>query len=339
MTQRVVEIVTTAHWEGDPRLNRHVRYLRDAGHAATLTSFGSSSRIAAMWRGSIAIARSEADVVIIPDPEMFFLGSLIARVTGVSPVIDIHEDYGKAAMARAWVPPWTRWFVKAVATLAVWCGRLVSWRVLVAAPELARQNDHVALNLPDPESLPPGENHGSRRLVYVGDLTEARGATAMVQMLAALDNSFHLLLIGGADPDTVDSILGSAKDLGVADRLEMTGRLTHGEAWRLARGALAGLNLLEPVPAYRLAVATKLWEYMAIGLPPIVSDLAGQGQLISRIDPELVCSTPEQAATAAKLLASDPGRRAAIVEQGRRLLEDAWEESRPDLAVQRVVEP
>jgi glycosyltransferase involved in cell wall biosynthesis len=339
MTQRVVEIVTTAHWEGDARLNRHVRYLDDAGHAATLTSFGSSSRISAVWRGSVAIARSEADVIIIPDPEMFFLGSLIARVMGVSPVIDIHEDYGKVVMARAWVPPWAQWFVKAVATSAVWCGRLVAWRVLVAAPELARQNDHIALNLPDPESLSLGEYDGSRRLVYVGDLTEARGATAMVQMLAALDDSFQLVLIGGAGGDTVDSILSTAKDLGVADRLEITGRLTHGEAWRLARGALAGLNLLEPVPAYRLAVATKLWEYMAIGLPPIVSDLAGQGQLISRIDPELVCSTPEQAATAAKLLASDPGRRAAIVEQGRRLLEDAWEESRPDLAVQRVVEP
>ncbi len=339
MTQRVVEIVTTAHWEGDPRLNRHVQYLSDAGHTATLTSFRDSSRISAMWRGLVAIARSKADVVIIPDPEMFLLASLTARLSRKSPVIDIHEDYGRAAMARAWVPPWARWLVRTLAAWAVWCGRLVAWRVLVAAPELARKGDVIALNLPDPESLPLGKYDGSRRLVYVGDLTEARGATSMVRMLAALDDPFDLLLIGGAGPRTIESILTTAKELGVADRIEMTGQLRHEEAWQLARGALAGLNLLEPAPAYRLAIATKLWEYMAIGLPPIVSDLPGQAQLISRIDPELVCASSEQAADLATKLASSPARRAAIAEKGRRLLEKAWDENRPDLAVQRVVEP
>ncbi len=339
MTARVVEIVTTAHWEGDPRLNRHVRYLSDAGHSVTLTSFKRAGRLSAMWRGHAAIMRSRAQIVIIPDPEMFLTGSLAARFKGKLPVIDIHEDYGRAAMAREWVPSWGRWLVRVLAGAAVSLGRLAAWRVLVAAPELSREGDFTALNLPDPQSLPISVYHGSRRLVYVGDVTRARGALAMIEVLAELDETFDLLLIGNVNTEVADSIVAKAEALGIADRVEMTGRLGHDEAWNKATGALAGLNLLEAAPAYRLAVATKLWEYMAVGLPPIVSSLPGQARLISRIDPALVVDTPADAAAMAQAIASDPDRRAAIATKGRQLLERAWDENRPDLTVQRAVEP
>jgi glycosyltransferase involved in cell wall biosynthesis len=339
MSPRSVEIITSAHWHGDPRLNRHVRYLKDAGHEAWLKSHRGTSRLASMRTAFLSILRSEADVVIIPDPEMFFPGSVAARLTGKSPVIDIHEDYGKAAMARPWVPGWARFIVRTLATLLVWLGRAAAWRVVVAAPELSRRFDAVVLNLPDPDSLPFAGYDGSKRLVYVGDVTEARGATSMVHLLADLDDRFDLLLVGDCAPDTVASITATSRELGVSDRIEMTGRLGHEEAWRLASGCLAGLSLLEQAPAYRRAVATKLWEYMAVGLPPIVSDLPGQTQLVSQIDTDLVCASSDQVAQVATSLASDLARRAAAADKGRRLLEEAWKENRPDLAIQAVVEP
>ncbi|HSM44217.1 MAG TPA: glycosyltransferase [Acidimicrobiia bacterium] len=287
----------------------------------------------------ISILRSPSDVVIIPDPELFLPGSVAARLTGKSPVIDIHEDYGKAAMARPWVPTWARIIVRMLASLLIWLGRAAAWRVVVAAPELSRGNDSVVLNLPEPDSLPVTGYNGSKRLVYVGDVTEARGATAMVRILADLDDRFGLLLIGDCGSETAASIAATSRELGVSDRIEMTGRLSHREAWRLASGCLAGLSLLEPAPAYRRAVATKLWEYMSVGLPPIVSDLPGQRRLVIQIDPDLVCSSPDQAARVATNLASDPTRRSAAAEKGRRLLEGVWDKNRPDLAIQAVVEP
>jgi glycosyltransferase involved in cell wall biosynthesis len=339
VTMRSVEIISSAHWEGDPRLNRHVSYLRKAGHEAWLKSHRGPSRLASMRASFLSILRSEADVVIIPDPELFLPGSVAARLSGKSPVIDIHEDYGKAAMARPWVPGWGRLIVRTLATVLVWLGRAASWRVVVAAPELARGNDLVVLNLPDPDSLPFAGYDGSKRLVYVGDLTEARGVKAMIQTLAGLDDRFELLLIGDCGPEMATSIAATAEVLGLSDRIEITGRLSHEEAWRLARGCLAGLSLLEPAPAYRHAVATKLWEYIAVGLPPIVSDLPGQRRLVSQIDTGLICASPDQVARVATDLASNPSRRALAAEIGRHLLEEAWEENRPDLAIQAVVEP
>lgn len=339
MTGRVVEIVTTAHWEGDPRLNRHVRYLTHGGHAASLTSFKGSGRTSAIWQAVLAIVRSRAQIILIPDPEMFLPGSLAARLSGKLPVIDIHEDYGKAATARAWVPAWARPLVRAMANIAVWGGRLVTWRVLVAAPELSRSGDFVALNVPDPGSLPQAGYDGSRRLVYVGDVTTARGALTMIEVLAELDDTFELLLIGRVGEETAKTMMDAARAHGVDKQIEMTGRLGHDEAWQMARGCLAGLNLLAPVPAYQQAVATKLWEYMAIGLPPIVSDLPGQRRLVSQIDPDLVCASPAEAASIATALAKNPERRSSLAAIGPKLVEEAWADSRPDLAVQAVVEP
>lgn len=128
-------------------------------------------------------------------------------------------------------------------------------------------------------------------------------------------------------------------DSGTAHQIEVTGRLDHSEAWRLAGGALAGLNLLRPVPAYRDAVATKLWEYLAVGTPPVVSDLPGQAHLVSGLDPQLVCRSIDDAVSVITALSRDVARRRRIAESGRRLVEEAWAKNRPDLALQGAVAP
>ena len=332
-------IVSTSHWAGDPRLNRHRDYLARVGRSSTLITFAGEPRPVALWKSLKQIATTKARHVLMPDPELFVLGSLVARVTGKKPVIDIHEDYAKAAMAREWVPDWARHVIRLIADLAVATGRLAAWRVLVAAPELARDGDHIALNIPDPARLESAPHDGSKRIVYVGDVTKARGAISMVEMLSGLDDAFHLVMVGRVSQETAAEILQVASKRGVEDRIELTGQVDHEQAWSRARGSLAGLNLLADVPAYRQAVATKLWEYMSIGLPPVVSDLPGQRRLLSRVDEGLIAATPGEAAQILKDLDDDPDRRSALASACRRLSEDAWEQNRPDLVVQRVFDP
>lgn len=334
-----VTIVSTVHWEGDPRLNRHQTYLRSSGHEVALVTHRGVGRALALARALLDIARSRSRVVILPDPELYFLGSLTARLTGSRPVVDIHEDYPRAAMARSWVPAWARGPVRLLAAGAVSLGRAAAWRVMVAAPELARPGDTVVLNVPDPATLEPLPHDGSHRLVYIGDVTVARGALTMVEALGHLDESFRLQLVGRVGPATRDQIEATASRLGVSSRLEILGQLEHGAAWALAQGALVGLSLLTAVPAYMEAVATKLWEYMAIGLPVIVTDLPGQARVVSRVDPELVCATPAAVADMARKLSADQALRASLGEESRRHAEEKWEASRPDRAIQSVMEP
>ena len=334
-----VAIITTVHWEGDPRLNRHVRYLEESGHHTELITFAGRGRMGALLAALRAVLTSTASTVVLPDPDMFFLGSLAARLTGRRPVIDIHEDYTRAAAARSWIPDMLRPATGALARIAVALGRLAAWRVVVAAPELARRDDIVVRNIPDPDSLPFVPLGDPNRLVYIGDVTLARGALDMVEVMAGLGEAFTLTLVGRIDDVTRPELEAAMAGSGTAGQIELTGRLDHSEAWRLASGALAGLNLLRPVPAYRDAVATKLWEYLAVGTPPVVSDLPGQAHLVSRLDPQLVCRSIDDAVSVITALSRDVARRRRIAESGRRLVEEAWAKNRPDLAVQGAVAP
>jgi glycosyltransferase involved in cell wall biosynthesis len=336
----VITIISTAHWDGDPRLNRHITYLSKSGHAVTLVTFADGGRVRA-WGGALrAISRAKAGYVLLPDPELFAVGSLVARFTGKRSIIDIHEDYARTAMARSWVPDPLRPLVSALARTAVWLGRICATRVMVAAPELSNGRDSVVLNLPDPGSLtPPSHLARSSRLVYVGDITPERGIDMMLESIAALDESFELLLIGRVSPEAANRIETTTNRLGLTERVIVEGRLPHDEAWELASGCLAGLSLLRDVPAYRDAVATKLWEYLAVGLPPVVTSLPGQGAVASRIDPRLVCSSAEDVADVVRLLASDPDLRRDLGVEARRLVEEKWATNRPDLAVQSLLVP
>jgi glycosyltransferase involved in cell wall biosynthesis len=340
MPDQGVVIITTAHWAGDPRLNRHVLYLESAGHRARIVSFSELKRASGLWKALGAVGNATEQVVIMPDPELFLLGSLMARATGKLAIVDIHEDYPAAARARPWIPSWARPLVGALAAIAVRVGRFAASRVVVAAPQLAKTGDALVLNIPDPQTIEPDPSRAiGRDLVYVGDVTLARGAKEMVEMLGILDESFRLLVIGRVNEEAEAVIESLGSRLGVADRITSTGRLDHEAAWESAGGALAGLNLLTDAPAYRDAVATKLWEYMALGIPPIVSDLPGQAEVVGRLAPELVCATPAAAAAVAIRLAENPDWRESIAVAARDMVIRMWEENRPDRAIQAVVSP
>lgn len=314
--------------------------MREAGIQVALTSFRSEdgSRVLATFRAVVEVIRCDSDMVVLPDPDLFVIGSLAARLWGKKPIVDIHEDYEKVAMAREWVPRGFRRVLGLIARCMMFLGRHAAWRSVVAAKELAQPGDVPILNVPNPSDFSPSPEI-SKRLVYVGDVTVARGALEMIDVLTGLDSTIELMIIGPIDPSTRESVMEKASREGVAGRVHLMGRRPHSEAWSLATGALAGLSLLRPVPAYEMAVPTKLWEYLAAGIPPIVSNSPGQAALATLVSPELVCRTPEEASRVAIRLTRDASFREDAVSAGLRLVTDEWNRARPDLAIQAVVTP
>lgn len=332
-----VLIITTAHWDGDPRLNRHARYLESAGLETKLLSLSRrQGRIRNLFRALATISRVKPDTVILPDPELFVLGPLWARMRGVRAVIDVHEDYGRAAASRSWIPQLLKPVVGALATINDRLGRKLANSTIVAAVELASPGSHLVLNIPDPSDFVPGPaDVENPTAVYVGDVTVARGALEIARLARAMPE-FRFLVIGPASQDLkreMEEIAGPNADL------EMAGKLPHQEAWARARGSLAGLSLLGPFPAYREAVATKLWEYCAAGLPPVVTDLPGQRRFVTTINQDLVCADLPAITRVLRQLRADEDLRQQTAESARALAVAGWKENRPDLAVQSAVQP
>ncbi|MEX2133051.1 MAG: hypothetical protein WEB67_02830 [Acidimicrobiia bacterium] len=331
-------IVTTAHWPGDPRLNRHVRYLREIGLEASITALQSESRagrLVNVLKAARLIWSHRPYAVIVPDPELFVVAAVTARLRGTKAVIDIHEDYGRAAYGRKWIPDWLKPGASSLARLNTWLGRVAAHTTLVAAPELSAGKSELVQNVPNPTDFEmPNERSDPPTAVYVGDVTEARGALVMAELANRLPG-IRFLVIGRVSEELAEKMLGIAG----AGGLEITGRLPHEEAWMLAQGATAGLSLLEPLPAYQDAVATKLWEYCSAGIPPVVTSLRGQKGFVAQIDPGLAVDDLDEAVRLIGRLAAEPAWAKELSARSRIVAEAAWAGSRPDRALQAALVP
>jgi glycosyltransferase involved in cell wall biosynthesis len=143
------------------------------------------------------------------------------------------------------------------------------------AEKFARFNSIVIHNYPDLDMLSnPSSIEKERKkkvLVYVGGISRLRGAVEMVRALEHLDHidSLCLNMIGRFEPPELEREL---QTLPGYRRICLLGWLKPEEVYKELRFADVGLVCLHPEPYYIVACPTKLFEYMAAGLPLVASN-------------------------------------------------------------------
>lgn len=98
-------------------------------------------------------------------------------------------------------------------------------------------------------------------LCYLGLISHDRGLDTMLAVVKKLENS-RLQLFGRITSPIVS----------LPDRVIVHGHVEQAYAFPIMRQCVAGLALLKPVGDYPDSYPTKLFEYMALGLPVITSD-------------------------------------------------------------------
>ena len=95
-------------------------------------------------------------------------------------------------------------------------------------------------------------------------------------------------------------------DPALEGRVRLHGRLAPRQAWEVARGAWVGLLLLEDTPAFRDAVPSKLYEYLACGLVVVTTALPRPADLVRRSGAGVVVPDAAGAAAALRRLEAEP---------------------------------
>jgi glycosyltransferase involved in cell wall biosynthesis len=244
-----------------------------------------------IWNVYREAVRLDAAIYHFHDPELMPVGALL-KLHGKRVVYDVHEDYA-GAMKGKWIPePLTGPAAFAVsfceATLARACDRIVAATPTIAAkfpPEQTRlvQNFPWLNELRWPNPVPYAQRDPIA--IYIGWLSDGRGIGTMMRAteLAATQEPVRLLLAGKVIP-------------GAKAAFEEDG--PH--------------PLVPPTGNSVNAQPTKLFEYMAGGLPVIASDFpvyrkfvdsAGAGLLVDPLDPAAIADAlvwllrhPEEAA-------------------------------------------
>jgi glycosyltransferase involved in cell wall biosynthesis len=207
--------------------------------------------------------------------------------------------------------------------------------VVFAARSLARDYPFVAAsetveNMPLVDELfgIREPRHERFTLGYMGSLTVSRGS---LQMLGAVERlrregvPVELDCVGPAhDAPTTEALREAAAS--PEGGVRWHGRLPPAEGWRIMARCHAGLAVLLPEPRYLEAWPTKLFEYMALGLPTIASDFplyrtvlerAGCGLWVDPLDRDALCE-------AIRWCIAHPEELQAMGERGRAAVERGY---------------
>ncbi len=262
-------------------------------------------RFAAMGRGRVLLAL---------DPDSLLASLVLARLRRRRVVADVHEDYTALLNDRPWAHGPKGRAAGVLARAATAAARRADLVVVADehVPPLRAPHRLVLRNLPYLGMLPsPSEPEHPPRALYVGDIRASRGLWSMIEAIERAPG-WVLDLVGPVSPADQAQLHRYLATGPARDRIRAHGRRPPREAWALARGASCGLVLLDDTPAFRAALPSKLYEYVASGLPVVVTDLPRQREFVEHWQVGAVVSPgPGRARELADVLVAWGGRDAA----------------------------
>ena len=347
--------LTTVHPPFDTRIfHKQARILVKAGHNVTLIAQHKENEVVdgvkvvplpkpknrftrifgLTWLAFRLALERRADVYHFHDPELIPVGLALKTLTSARMVYDIHEDYPRQILSKAWIPVALRkpiaWSMRLLERLAA---RFFDGLV-AATPAIARRfppsKTVVVRNFPRVEELirDKGETvpypHRPNWVVYIGSIASVRGVVEMVKAVARVNVPAQLVLAGSFESASLQHAVAALPGW---QRTRFLGWLDRQQVGDLLGKARVGLVLLHPLPRYQEAWPVKLFEYMAAGIPFIASDFPlwrelgdGAGLFVNPLEPQAI-------AQAINWLLTHPEEAEAMGRRGREwvLREYSWD--------------
>jgi len=260
--------------------------------------------------------------------------ALLLKLRGARIVYDVHEDHLSAVTYSARHSGGRSTGFRVLEALA----RRSCDAFVAATPSIARrfpaERTIDLLNYPFAEEFPPSpQDDRVAEVVYVGSITRPRGLGEMVEGIRrAREPDARLVLVGGFESE---QLLDEAESLPGWERVDYRGRLGRSELRNQLARSRVGLVILHPERNYVESFPTKLFEYMAAGLPSIVSDFPFFRELVEPIGCAVFVDPLDSAQLASAIdeLLADEGRAAEMGLRGSAAVRERlnWEEQAPKL--------
>lgn len=280
-----------------------------------------------VWR---TMVRLRPRVVHFHDPELIVVGILL-RLRGFKVIYDVHENVPQQIMQKSWLPRVVRLPMAICAKGLEWLGSAVFDGMVVATPPISKRfppgKTVVVQNFPRAEELLPVDPVPMRDrealAVYVGGLSEIRGARGMVDALARVPSHYGLTLslAGTFSSQALRLQLSQAPGW---SRVQEAGWLDRGAVARLMGRARMGLVVLHAVPNYVESQPVKLFEYMSAGLPVIASDFPIWREFAADCSIFVDPLEPQALADAMVWILDHPDEAERLGRKGRELVEKRY---------------
>ncbi|BCQ01708.1 glycosyltransferase [Cutibacterium avidum] len=285
-----------------------------------------TNRQVKVWK---ALDRVNPDLVHIHDPELIPLVLAWKTLRGRAGVFDAHEDLVGQIDSKAYLSERVRPLARAVAKTLVTLADKCFDGIIAVTPAVSKgfthRNRQLVHNYPLLSSFyrPIDVDKVPDRVVYVGMLSGGRQTEKMFDLADHLGGKATLVIAGKPDPEVAHLF----DELDKHPRVDYRGSIPVDEVPGLLASSVIGLVFLEPLPNYVNSLPTKLFEYMAAGIPFISTDLPFLVNMLEKWDCGVFVDTSgdaKAAAEAAKELLADPERCKRLGENGRRAIAEEF---------------
>jgi glycosyltransferase involved in cell wall biosynthesis len=345
--------LTSVHKPLDVRIFRkECRTLADVGHEVTLIapSSGNEKRDGVQiigvdqpenrWErvcitGRKVVRRAggiDADVYHLHDPELLPWSWLFLE-GGEAPVIyDMHEDFVAQLKTKDWIPSSIRPLLSGIIRIGLRVF-LHDRSVIFAESSYKSRYDWLrrtttVQNMPIVSELTDigKPKYSKPTLGYIGSVRPDRGSRVMLHALRILQKEGYEVgfeCVGPAAPEHREELIDMQSRSGIRN-VRMPGYLPPEQGWNRMARCHVGIAMLEKTPNFVGSYPTKLFEYMALGLPVVTSDIPIYRDVVENSGCGLVADpeSPEDVADKVATLISDPERARYMGGKGRRAVQD-----------------
>lgn len=224
--------------------------------------------------------KTGASLFQLHDPELIPCG-LLLRLSGKKVVLDIHENVAEDIFDKPWIPS-----KKLLFAFFGFFEKLAVQHMQLFLAENSYEDRYkklgaryeIVLNYHDPEFFMPyciTHRPAGNHLFYIGILLESRGILQVAEAMYLLQKKGMVTefdVVGELYSDLAGKLQALPFYRAVAPHIHFHGRLPLEEGYAISRQASVGMCIIHPMKNSVGSYPTKMFEYMAIGLPQVISD-------------------------------------------------------------------
>ncbi|RLA80671.1 MAG: glycosyltransferase family 1 protein [Epsilonproteobacteria bacterium] len=256
----------------------------------------------------------DSDIYHFHDPELIPIGLKLKKL-GKKVIFDIHENIALQIKDKEYLNYFIRNSISYVYRYYE-KKSLVKFDTLILAENSYLEyykkitNKYtIVLNMPDIQPLE--EFYSIKRLknelFYIGGISNDRGLDVTVSAIKILKKDISDIFMHYVG-NTYNNILESVDLKSIEKNIKFYGSMPLFKGLELSRDAKVGLSILKPIDNYMKSYSTKIFEYMALGLPVVTSDFKLYKDVIEKYNCGICVNplNPKEIADAIKYIIDNP---------------------------------